>query len=168
MVGARGKPYHFTALAYVIDGERVLLVKHRKLNLWLPPGGHMEADEKGMYIESPEECAVREVLEETGVSVEVIGTLPDRHDADVLPLRIPFGMHIHEIDAAHDHFSFDYLSRPKPGQSLKFNGDQPARWFTREDLQEWGGKTFEGALLREEIRDAALRALGQDFVAKRG
>ena len=33
---------------------------------WAPPGGHLE------YGESPEECAIREAKEETGVDVEAV------------------------------------------------------------------------------------------------
>lgn len=35
-------------------------------NTWAPPGGHLE------FFESPQECARREVLEETGISVKNI------------------------------------------------------------------------------------------------
>src|SRR5680860_823118 len=52
---------------FVIWREQVLLHRHRKLRLWLPPGGHVE------FGELPDEAAVREVLEETGVAVELVG-----------------------------------------------------------------------------------------------
>jgi 8-oxo-dGTP pyrophosphatase MutT (NUDIX family) len=41
----------------------VLLHLHRKLGMWLPPGGHIERDEL------PDDAAVREVFEETGLRV---------------------------------------------------------------------------------------------------
>src|SRR5690606_18869145 len=53
--------------AFVVWRGRVLLHRHRKLGLWLPPGGHVEPGEL------PDEAAVREVLEETGVAVELGG-----------------------------------------------------------------------------------------------
>ncbi len=50
----------------VFEGK-VLLHRHRKLGTWLPPGGHIEKDEL------PDDAAVREVGEETGVRVELVG-----------------------------------------------------------------------------------------------
>lgn len=57
-------PAHVTASAVVIDaaGERALLHRHRRLGIWLQPGGHVEDDEDAAN------AALRETLEETGVS----------------------------------------------------------------------------------------------------
>lgn len=54
---------HFTATGYTINKNRtkMLLIHHKGLNKWLPPGGHIEDDEV------PHEAAIREVYEETGV-----------------------------------------------------------------------------------------------------
>lgn len=55
-----------TASAVVLDRRtgKVLLHLHRRLDRWLQPGGHIEPSER------PEDAAVRETLEETGVAVE--------------------------------------------------------------------------------------------------
>ena len=45
---------HFTATAYVVSGEKTLLIWHIGLRMWLPPGGHCEPNE------DPVEAAVRE------------------------------------------------------------------------------------------------------------
>ena len=50
---------------YIFDGEKVLLVHNKKLDLWLPVGGHIEKDE------TPDDALLREVKEETGL--ELIG-----------------------------------------------------------------------------------------------
>jgi len=55
------------ATAFVVWEGRILLHHHAKLQRWLPPGGHVELDEL------PDDAAVREVLEETGVHVELLG-----------------------------------------------------------------------------------------------
>ena len=51
----------------VVRGDRLLLVRHRKgeRTYWLLPGGGLD------YGETIEDCARREVLEETGLSIEV-------------------------------------------------------------------------------------------------
>jgi 8-oxo-dGTP diphosphatase len=54
-------------LGVIIEKNRqVLLIKRTKVHgagTWSTPGGHLE------YGESPEECAIREVKEETGVNI---------------------------------------------------------------------------------------------------
>ncbi|MFH1779835.1 MAG: NUDIX domain-containing protein, partial [Candidatus Micrarchaeota archaeon] len=54
----------FTATGFVVNPEKtnVLLIFHKKLGLWLPPGGHINEGEM------PHEAVLREVKEETGVS----------------------------------------------------------------------------------------------------
>lgn len=53
-------PMHLVAYAIPWDraGRRVLMIDHRLSGLWLPPGGHVEADE------TPAACAIRELHEE--------------------------------------------------------------------------------------------------------
>ncbi|MFY1633651.1 NUDIX domain-containing protein [Solwaraspora sp. WMMB335] len=47
---------------------------HRKIGLWLYPGGHVDPNE------TPAEAAVREVVEETGVQTVVLeGRCPSAH-----------------------------------------------------------------------------------------
>ena len=58
---------HFTVAVFVVWEGNVLLHFHRKLSMWLPPGGHIEQGEL------PDDAAVREVLEETGLEVELVG-----------------------------------------------------------------------------------------------
>ena len=49
------------------DGHwRTALVWHPRLECWIPPGGHVEADE------DPAEAAVREVREEAGLAVRLV------------------------------------------------------------------------------------------------
>jgi len=61
----------FTACGILIVENKVLLIKHRKLNIWLCPGGHIEQDEM------PHLAAEREFFEETGIKVKAsFGQLP--------------------------------------------------------------------------------------------
>ncbi len=55
-------PGHITCSGMVLapDGQRVLLVHHRRLERWLLPGGHVEATDPAI-----EDAARREVVEET-------------------------------------------------------------------------------------------------------
>ena len=74
----------FCASAFVINplDKKILLVKHKKYNKWVQPGGHIEPDEL------PEEAAVREVYEETGIKIKLLGIRFPREDDCIRPLGI--------------------------------------------------------------------------------
>jgi 8-oxo-dGTP diphosphatase len=70
-------------LCYVVKDDRVLLLHRTKepnLGLWIAPGGKLEFDE------SPQECALRELYEETGLIGRnpalrgIITEISTRHD----------------------------------------------------------------------------------------
>ena len=60
----------FTVAIFIVRDKKVLLIHHRKLDKWLPVGGHIELDE------DPEAAALREAWEETGFEVELLGERP--------------------------------------------------------------------------------------------
>jgi 8-oxo-dGTP pyrophosphatase MutT (NUDIX family) len=117
-------PGHFTASALVVSRthERVLLIAHPTLHLWLQPGGHLDADDH-----DPSAGAAREVLEETGLTA-VLG-------------EALFDIDIHEIPArrtapAHQHFDLRFVATvtglPSPGgaEGLDARWLEPARALT--------------------------------------
>ena len=59
-------PGHITCSGLVLapDGERLLLVHHRRLDRWLLPGGHVEPEDATIA-----NAARREVIEETGAEL---------------------------------------------------------------------------------------------------
>ena len=61
---------HFVATGFVVnkDHSKMLMVYHKKLNKWLPPGGHLEENE------TPAEAVRREVKEETGIVIKICDT----------------------------------------------------------------------------------------------
>ena len=75
------RPDHVTASAVVLEpaGTHALLVLHRKVGLWLQPGGHVDDDDTSLAT-----AALREATEETGVPGLVVDPAPlllDRHPA---------------------------------------------------------------------------------------
>jgi 8-oxo-dGTP pyrophosphatase MutT (NUDIX family) len=86
---------HFTGSAVVCDpeGERVLLVHHRKLQRWLQPGGHADPQDAG----SMQRTALREAHEETGCRVFLHPRAPLPLDVDVhaIPPRPTEPGHLH-------------------------------------------------------------------------
>ena len=98
---------HFTASALIINKEgKVLLVNHKKLGVWLYPGGHIELHE------TPDETLVREVKEETGLNVKIIGdkdsTLSDPK-ADVSVLHHPYVILCEKISGDNEHYHIDLI-----------------------------------------------------------
>src|ERR1700744_801652 len=82
---------HFTGSAWLVsgDGERVLLMHHRKLQRWLQPGGHADGDADLPNV------ALREAQEESGlVDLHV---LPEIFDIDLhaIPARRDEPQHWH-------------------------------------------------------------------------
>ena len=111
-------PGHFTASAFVLSptGDALLLILHRKLGLWLQPGGHVEATDSDL-----ESAARREVDEEVGLSaLECV--VPTIFDVDIH--RIP----AHGREPAHEHFDVRFLFR-SAGLALRHTGEvQAAQW----------------------------------------
>ncbi|GAB4190583.1 MAG: hypothetical protein Tsb0015_11940 [Simkaniaceae bacterium] len=126
----------FTATAYILHQEQVLLLFHPKLGKWLPPGGHVEENE------TPAEAAKREVLEETGLEIEFIldeNIWIKRWNAASFPR--PYLCLLEEIPAyknqpAHQHMDFIYLARPKSSIKLCPEENHTLQWFTMEEMEK--------------------------------
>lgn len=61
-------PVHVTGSAIVIGPRGVVLLRHKRLGLWLQPGGHVDPGE------TPWDGALREAHEETGLDVSFAGS----------------------------------------------------------------------------------------------
>lgn len=123
---------HVTTSAAVLspDGQRVLLIHHRFLEKWLPPGGHFELP--GDLWDS----ARREVEEETGVSGLVLHRWSLAHG-------IPFDVDTHRVPAnpaknegPHLHHDFRFLAVATNEDELvpQLAEVHDARWAPLEEL----------------------------------
>jgi 8-oxo-dGTP pyrophosphatase MutT (NUDIX family) len=136
---------HFTVAVFVVHEKSVLLHMHPKLGMWLPPGGHIELGEL------PDEAAVREVLEETGIEVELVGE--KREDiADPVQLHRPIGVQLENIGPGHEHIDLIYLARPTGPTAIRteFEKDKVG-WYAPEDWDALG--------VNAEVRGWCERAL---------
>ena len=120
----------FTVAIFVVHDDRVLLIHHRKLNKWLPLGGHIELDE------DPEIAALREAKEESGLDVELVGERPPTTEPGTRALIAPRFLDIHRISATHEHIGMIYWARPKRGDvTLATEEHHDIRWCSAADLE---------------------------------
>jgi 8-oxo-dGTP pyrophosphatase MutT (NUDIX family) len=121
----------FTVAVFVVHNDHVLLHPHRKLGIWLPPGGHIEPHEL------PDEAALREVEEESGLIVELVGGYGvEIHDPGA-PRQLvrPEGIQLEDISPGHQHIDLIYYARPvdaSPDELPPLIDDM--RWLQEEDF----------------------------------
>lgn len=127
---------HFTATAYIvtkIDGEyKVLLHMHKKHNLWLGIGGHLEKDE------NPIEAVLREVKEETDLDITFIKEkLLKIEDVEELVSPVTIlqeRLAPYKDEPAHYHVDLIYFAICKNPQRIKM--EEEFGWFSKKDLQK--------------------------------
>lgn len=123
---------HVTGSALIVDRDGIVLLRHKRLGIWLQPGGHIDGNEW------PFEAAVREAAEETG--------LPTRHHFDE-PLL--FHVDAHDGGRSHRHLDLRYVltaprEQPRPGPEES----QECRWFTWDEAKKTADAGLRGVLER--------------------
>ena len=144
-MGSEPTGRHFTVAVFVVWEGKVLLHLHHKLGMWLPPGGHIERDEL------PDEAAAREVLEETGVKIELLGERREDVD-DPVQLHRPAGVQLENIGPEHQHIDLIYFARPRGSVEIHadYSGDRVG-WYGPED--------WDAMAVNAEVRGWCERAL---------
>ena len=125
----------FTVAIFVVHDGKILLIHHRKLDKWLPLGGHIELDE------DPEQAALREAKEESGLDVELLGERPPTTSPGTRALIAPRFLDIHRINSTHEHIGMIYWARPKGGSGatttkLAAAEHHDIRWCGAADLDK--------------------------------
>ncbi len=121
-----------TVGTYIFHEEKVLLILHKKLKLWLPVGGHIELDE------TPDDAVHREVNEEVNLEIALISTPTFEMIGNVIThLAIPFYVNVHNV-GDHNHVGFFYVSAATDPYNLSINKDEilDAAWFTKEEVEK--------------------------------
>jgi 8-oxo-dGTP pyrophosphatase MutT (NUDIX family) len=133
-------PTHVTASGIVVGRRGTVLHLHKRLGIWMQPGGHIDAGE------TPPEAARREATEELGLAVE--------H-----PAAGPLLLHVDVHDAAlgHTHLDLRYLLLGADADPLPPPGESPeARWFDWDEAVSMADPALVDAL---PLARAAYEAL---------
>lgn len=149
----------YTAGGMLIHEGKVLLVKHKKLGIWLNPGGHIDEDEL------PHQAAEREFWEETGVKVRAVDPLQGSlvgqgDDSEFFPN--PISTNVHWVNresydlrqqaddpsqrvptktwkrGCEQHVGFFYLLEATDGYEFEQNVEETdgIAWFTPEEVAD--------------------------------
>ena len=111
--------------------KKVLLLMHKKLNIWLPPGGHIELGE------DPNEAAMRETKEETGLDITLIGEskkYDTQYDSQDLIRPRFLTRHFYDTSHSHEHVSLVFFARTNSTFVQHEIEGMSIQWFSREEI----------------------------------
>ncbi|MDA1169262.1 MAG: NUDIX domain-containing protein [bacterium] len=140
----------FVSVAYIVHKNKVLLADHIKYNTWLPVGGHIELRE------DPEQALLREVEEECGLDITLLGKrLPEIPGDTTKPLCTPQHINIHDITEKHKHVVFVYYAASNSDQfTVAEKEHRKLKWFTETELkdQKYNIKPFIKIYAKEALK----------------
>ncbi len=121
---------HVTASAIVVSARGLVLHKHKRLGIWLQPGGHIDEGE------SPSDAALRECIEETGLRAEHFS-------------GEPMLVHIDTHDGPRGHYHLDLrylLAAPDVDPAPPEGESQDVKWFAWTELGDHNEPGIAGAI----------------------
>ncbi|MCB1084284.1 MAG: NUDIX hydrolase [Simkania sp.] len=117
-------PVHLVSYFVPVDLDlgKILLVQHKKANLWLPPGGHVE------WNEHPRETVEREMLEELSVEAQLL-----QED----PFFLTVAQTVNE-SSPHTDVSMWYLVQGNAQHEYAFDRDEfhEIKWFSYDRIPQ--------------------------------
>lgn len=137
-----------TANAFIFSEDKVLLIHHRKANVWMHPGGHVQENEEFS------KAVIREVKEETNLDIELVSNKGfvlrdiESFKNDV----IPFCMRVQEKKNGK-FLRLDYLGTVKNPDDIKIQEEEilDYAWLSEEEVEKFD---FELPLFKELVLEA--------------
>jgi ADP-ribose pyrophosphatase YjhB (NUDIX family) len=136
--------HDLTVTAYIVRTDtpepQALLHMHRKLNVLLPVGGHVE------ILETPWQAASHEIEEEAGYEFNQLQILqPKSRIKGLSKVALhpnPLSMNTHAIPGDHFHTDIEYgfIATGEPKLSVEDGESLDIRWFTQSEMNQLGSK----------------------------
>lgn len=159
---------HLTVTGFLVHDGQVLLHWHRRNQMWLPMGGHIEPNE------DPIEAVLREVEEESGVAAEVLPTTPPFPFDNIRQRPPPATILLAPVRSCSvaraagwtgpvEHIDLVYYTRPRDGIGGLRTDDPTMRWLDAAAIELNAATAPDAgtrpAALAEDVRLLALDAL---------
>ena len=128
---------------FVVGGGKVLMTWNKKVNNWIPIGGHIEPNEL------PCSSVIIEAKEESGLDIGLISPFDKSKTANLVQ---PVHVHLDHIKEDHKHINLIYFAIVKGGECFKIDDEgKELRWFSKEELEK--------EELLDNIKEWAIEAL---------
>ncbi len=126
----------FTVEVFIVHKNKLLLRMHDKHKIWLSVGGHIELDE------DPIQAAIREVKEEVGLDITIVGVADGIKDQEEINrgykyLIPPRYMGRHPVSHTHEHIALTYFATADSDaitEPTSAHEKSETRWVTKEEL----------------------------------
>ena len=147
--------HDLTASAYIIrlDGAepRIVLHQHKKLNVFLQFGGHVELDE------TPWDAVAHEIEEESGYKISQLTLLQPQLRIRSLESAVlhpsPLVLNTHSFSAEHYHtdISWAFVTEQDPAVQVQDGESANIKLFTEQEL-----RTLPADKIFENVREIGL------------
>lgn len=121
---------------YILDPQdRILLVRHASGELWTLPGGHVETGETIFA------ALKREIMEELGLGVKIVGVENSVSMSNVIPMPLPISIHKvvyeHRTRWATEKVEYFFFAR-MTGEIFTTSSEEikEFKWFESEEILE--------------------------------
>lgn len=128
-----------SGLIFRVDGvmPKVLLIRHKKYGMILQPGGHVELDE------TPWQCILRELKEETGYGPEQLELVqhPDSFRQKLqksVAHPVPSILNTHQVsdgDHYHSDALYTFLTDEEPSYRVSPDESQDIKFYTKQEVE---------------------------------